>query len=388
MNIKMDDLFDKRSVVGAKLEALLAEKGYTKSRLCRECGISRPTLDKLLAGNITSKANFEKHMQKIFTALSMTPDALLGNVKNAYSRVREIRNTLNINQDVISRITSISPERLSEIEAGADVTIAELRDIALCLHTGTRYIENTSVFYPQMSVMEDVFRFSANGNAADLSGFWGHIGILPKSGKAYYWYPITLHYAKYVSKNMNNSRLVVPCMNNKLLFLNTDNIDGIVLLDKACDPPDFANWDPSVGEGEIPLVVYEALDDFYFAMESNGMSDEDVLSPMFMNYMKDIAKQYKWTEDDIFDLTSKIMIKYYDGNELINYTDFSCEDSLVGEIERVCVFGDDIHEKYIAFSDNNGADIMINTDNISLIELPLVKVEEAILQGYQKMMSE
>ena len=104
--------------------------------------------------------------------------------------------------------------------------------------------------------------------------------------------------------------------------------------------------------------------------------------------MKDIAKQYKWTEDDIFDLTSKIMIKYYDGNELINYTDFSCEDSLVGEIERVCVFGDDIHEKYVAFSDNNGADIMINTDNISLIELPLVKVEEAILQGYQKMMSE
>ena len=87
-------------------------------------------------------------------------------------------------------------------------------------------------------------------------------------------------------------------MNNKLLFLNTDNIDGIVLLDEACDPPDFANWDPSVGEGEIPLVVYEALDDFCFAMESNGMSDEDVLSPMFMNYMKDIAKQYKWTEDD------------------------------------------------------------------------------------------
>ena len=47
-----------------------------------------------------------------------------------------------------------------------------------------------------------------------------------------------------------------------------------------------------------------------------------------------------------------------------------------------------IHEKYISFSDDNGAEIMINTDNISLIELPLVKVEEAILQGYQEMMSE
>ena len=36
--------------------------------------------------------------------------------------------------------------------------------------------------------------------------------------------------------------------------------------------------------------VAEALDDFYFAMESNGMSDEDVLSPMFLNYMKEWQK--------------------------------------------------------------------------------------------------
>ena len=31
---------------------------------------------------------------------------------------------------------------------------------------------------------------------------------------------------------------------------------------------------------------------------------------------------------------------------------------------------------------------MINTDNISMIEMPLHKVEDAIVQGYQEMMSE
>ena len=58
MNYDLKDLFDKRSVVGAKLEDLLVEQGFTKAGFCKECGISRPTLDKLLAGNITSKANF------------------------------------------------------------------------------------------------------------------------------------------------------------------------------------------------------------------------------------------------------------------------------------------------------------------------------------------
>ena len=51
-------------------------------------------------------------------------------------------------------------------------------------------------------------------------------------------------------------------MNNKLLYLNLEKIKSIVLLDEACDPPEYYNWDYSVGEGEIPLVVYEVLEDY------------------------------------------------------------------------------------------------------------------------------
>ena len=62
---EVGDLFDKRSVVGARLEEILSEQGYSKSKFCKMCGISRPTIDKLLSGNLTSKANFEKHISKI-----------------------------------------------------------------------------------------------------------------------------------------------------------------------------------------------------------------------------------------------------------------------------------------------------------------------------------
>ena len=57
----IEDLFDKRYVIGTKLEQILEERSYTKAELCKRAGISRPTLDKMLAGTLTSKTNYEKH---------------------------------------------------------------------------------------------------------------------------------------------------------------------------------------------------------------------------------------------------------------------------------------------------------------------------------------
>lgn len=383
MNYDFADLFDKRSVVGAKLEDLLVERSFTKAAFCKECGISRPTLDKLLAGNITSMANFEKHMQKILSVLSVTPDFLLGNVKNVYSRVREIRNILNIKQEMIAQSTSISSDRLREIEAGDDATIAELREIALFLRTGTHCVNNTYVFYPQMSVKDDYLTDSGN-TASRLSGFWGHMGILPKNSNEYFWYPITHYHAVFVRENMDNDRMVVPCMNNKVLYLNMNQIDSVVLLNDDCDPPAFANWDPSVGEGEIPLVVYEALDD-YVTYEDD--MPEYLMSPVFMNYLKGIIEKYDWTEESIFDLTSKITIRFVDGKTANYCPDYASDDFLVEAIRGVYLFGREESEKFLGFTDDE-VEIMINTDNISMIEMPLHKVEDAIVQGYQEMMSE
>lgn len=51
----LEDLFDRRSPVGTRLEQILMEKKCTKAELSKKTGVSRPTIDKVLSGTITSK---------------------------------------------------------------------------------------------------------------------------------------------------------------------------------------------------------------------------------------------------------------------------------------------------------------------------------------------
>ena len=60
----LDNLFDFRSVVGARIELKIKERGITKSQFCQIAGMSRPTFDKLLSGSITIKANFSSTWKK------------------------------------------------------------------------------------------------------------------------------------------------------------------------------------------------------------------------------------------------------------------------------------------------------------------------------------
>lgn len=380
---KLEDLFDKRSVVGARLESILGERGYTKSGFCKMCGISRPTIDKLLSGNLTSKVNFEKHLSKILASLSMTPDMFLGNARYLYTKAREIRSILQIREEDISESTSITRERLREIEAGEPAAIAERRDIAACLGVSTHCIDGTYFFHPQVSRPEFLIDIYSDGRDHDtLSGFWGHLGIQPVHSDDFLWFPITYHTRYLICEQKENSRLVVPCMNNKLLYLNPHNINNIVLLDEACDTPGFANWDPEVGEGEIPLVVFEALEDCFYYLENNQTPPQDEISPMFFKFLQKLIHEKQWKEDDVFALTQEIIIRYSDGRSLSNSIDFNSDNSVIDEIDLVYNFGD-MTEKYLYFRDYNAAVTFINTDNISMIELPLVQTEAVIYQNQE-----
>ena len=150
----IEDLFDKRSIVGSKLEQVLEQRGYTKAQICRESGISRPTLDKILSGTLSSKTNYEKHIAKILGVLSLTPDTMLGSIQNKYIQAKAIRSAMQISAEEIAKPTGISKERLQAIESGAEATTAELRDIALFLSTSVRSVLGTSCFETQIAEMD------------------------------------------------------------------------------------------------------------------------------------------------------------------------------------------------------------------------------------------
>lgn len=379
---EIGDLFDKRSVVCARLEEILSERGYSKTKFCKMCDISRPTLDKLLSGTLTSKTNFEKHLSKILNALTLTPDMLLGGSRNIYMRMREIRAIFRMKEEDIAEATSITLERLKSIESGCSATQAELRDIAAYLGTSTSCIDGTGFFHPQFSGPEWFPEpCSGEGNRDIISGFWGHLGIQPVHSDTFLWFPITKHTCDMLCEQKELPRLIIPCMNNKLLYINPRHINNIVLLDDACAAPGFANWDPAIGKGEIPPVVFEMLEDYLYYSDCGQAPPADEISPALFGSLKDLVSRRKWTEDDIAEMTQKILIRYSDGGMIVNNIDFDASE-IIDEIELICMYGESSgDEKYVSFRDYNGAITFINTENISVIELPLVQTEAAICRN-------
>lgn len=92
MNMRFDELFEMRKLTGAKLKDYIRSNGFSKVSFCKKTGISRPTLDKLLNGEIDSKSTFDKHLNKIFISLNIDSDTLMGfstrvqNVDAVYSQ--------------------------------------------------------------------------------------------------------------------------------------------------------------------------------------------------------------------------------------------------------------------------------------------------------------
>ena len=72
-----DELFEMRKLIGVKLKNYIRTNGFSKVSFCKKTEISRPTLDRILNGTISNKSTFDKHLNKIFTSLSIDLDTLI-----------------------------------------------------------------------------------------------------------------------------------------------------------------------------------------------------------------------------------------------------------------------------------------------------------------------
>lgn len=367
----MKDLFDKRSVVGIKLEKIITERGITKGQISEQVGISRPTLNKLLDGTLTSKTNYEKHVSKVMKYLSVSADMLLGNIKNHHIRTREIRNLMKINSSKIAQATGIPITRLMEIEAGEEATIAELRDIALCLSVSVNCLLGKNFFESQIGTMD----LYVGENSQGYSGQWGDIGVQPRNYKHFFWFPITENTREMIYRMMTCKRLVVPCMNNKILILNMENINEIIMLDDACDQPSGVNWKSGEEFEELPLVIYEAMEDYY----DDKAGENGLLSPGLYKIIDKLVEEKKWSEDKIYELMNLSKVYYTDEEVRYVNIDFLQSSTIPEEIYNIYSFEEaEFAEEILYGIDNESGERVFNMKNIAMMELPLLRVEGAI----------
>lgn len=70
-------IYDNRYKIGSNLLQFIKDNGYTKSSISKLAGISRPTTDKLIKGEIDNNTNLKKHVDKIITTFNIKLEELI-----------------------------------------------------------------------------------------------------------------------------------------------------------------------------------------------------------------------------------------------------------------------------------------------------------------------
>jgi len=70
-------IYDNRYKIGENLLNFIKDNGYTKSSISKLTGVSRPTFDKLIKGEIDNNTTLKSHIDKIVMAFNITIEQLI-----------------------------------------------------------------------------------------------------------------------------------------------------------------------------------------------------------------------------------------------------------------------------------------------------------------------
>ena len=215
-----------------------------------------------------------------------------------------------------------------------------------------------------------------------IGGFWGHVGILLKGTSKYHWFPITGNEKERICEQMNQQQLVISCMNNKVLYLYLPNVVEITFSDFDCDIPCNKDWDPSVDCGETPLAFYEALEDYeeYQFMEPEEKAK--FISPNLERILNVYVEKEHLTDEHIWSLLNDSMIHYISGRNDLVRINFDT-DTISDQIAMVYGYEmDEIDDNFLYFTNElDKSEVFVNIKSISMIEVPLLKIEKAICEA-------
>lgn len=295
------------------------------------------------------------------------------------NRIKQRRTQLGLTQKELAEKMKTTQQTIARWENGkATPSIGSYRDLAYVLGTSLNSLIGLSFTVAQSSSYQDWInaRQVAKGTGDDISGFWGHLGILGSNRESSIWYPITEDAMNDSYRGLQDCRVfAVPCLNNKLVVVNPQNIKRGVVLDDACDSYD-GDWEINwYDTGDYPLEIFAAIERVIDIDEGSSEWDPEEISEELLKKAKAIIKTENLSYEDICRLTKQIRIVYEDGrDEYLDVYDYSKPASKIYNI----LFSEEENPKFMLVTDSNEADIFITLKNITLMEFPLHKIEEEL----------
>lgn len=368
-------LFEKRIIVGRKIKKYMEDNSITKSSLCEISGLSRPTLNKMLAGEITNRKTFETHLGKIFAVMQIKYDEILEDRCLVFAERLNQFFSLNLSPIDVAGEIGVSEEKIrSWLNGESFPSDDELSDLAYYLGTSAKHLTNE--FYIELeSAWDDRFFHNNDECSADrFSGYWGHIAIqLPEMDKMKV-YPITAATYDNCYKSLQYKKYICfPTLNNRFVMFNQDNVEYVVFIDDDCD--DYPNAEVTIAEAPWSQELYRCMSKYH-----NGI--EDSISPRMLLEIEAIKKKYSWDEDVFFEKTEQVYINLKGGRCILcTPIDY---DSIAFNMDLE--YNDGLEENTsIIISEFSGEELFIRKNNIALLDAPLIEVEDSMEKMYLDM---
>ena len=367
-----ESLFNDRVEVGKRLATIINSRKITKTSLCEQSHLSRPTLDRLLAGKVENRSSFDKQLEKVLSALDLGIDEFLHGIGYGLgNNIASFREQLKISQKDLATMSGIDAKRLKAAENGqGDLCDEEWSDLALALKSDSRSVKGES-FMPYQCPLYD-YVLEDTDSSEKLFGFQGYMILTPHGSTEETSFAITRQSWNGAMNNIRREKtVVVPCLGNKLIVLNTNNIKKIEFLDDDYDDLD----EHSSFFQKLPSEVFILLEKHF---EEEG-DDEDFLSDKQRELVKQIISSSGEDEHFIREMINCIVVHYSDGtSETIYIENYDMVASYVQGMMFYDSLDDDDQILFGIHDCEETNNLFINFDNVAFIELPLMKVEAAM----------
>ena len=357
------DLFRRQKIVAARLRVIIAERGINKVTLANGAGISRPTLNKLLDGKMDANLSYAYFMEKVCAYLEITPEDLMAHIKNPYVQVESLCSLTKIDEERLCEECGIAKERLQEIKAGGEASIAEIRNLAMSLEVSTFDLLGLSPFKPQTSLSPEHFWVSDKPNC-DMYCHWGYVGIKVNGETA--WHPITRATAFCIDAWLEEELVTIPCLDNTLLFINTRNIEAVYLTTELTDP-----CAPSCKF--YPPVYYEAVEEYMDAYNAGKELDPARFPASLINLMDDAFSENIDECRALYEQSDLVCVCGSNGRreEYLAVRPESLDGIIVNAF-NVYLHGDTgLDDRVLSFRTHSDLFVYYRIENIAYMELPL-----------------
>jgi transcriptional regulator with XRE-family HTH domain len=282
-------------------------------------------------------------------------------------RIKELRKKLGYTQKDLAEKMKTTQQTIGRWEKGdADPNIQSLRELACIFGTSIDYLVENEVG----AVLSAKYDWMVNDEKGEsLDGFWGHIGVLPKLHKKSKWYPVTKNEMKKANWGAQQNNLFsLECLNNKILVINPKNIQRIVLNNDDADEF-WGDWDVEWhATPGTPLELYNIIEVINYSFED----DIDTIPKKLLEEANNLIIKNNLSSDDIAELTEYLFVYREDG----------CVDKYCPEgYENISSFLFELESDFnpeTLIIDSEANRIFYTTENISLLEFPLLKVHKEL----------